>query len=146
MTLHHCTVCDQVHSSEAASCPSRGVLVSGTTCECECCRHGAAAARAAVDEWRTAANSPDGTRSAQFLILRPCDLSAHLHSQVAFALKLIAERDSALAQIAALQNKLRQRNESLAKLNAYIGWNATDACSGDDGCWCDAHAGKRVGS
>ena len=50
--------------------------------------------------------------------------------------RLTAERDK-------LKDKLRQRNEALANLNHYIGWNATDACSGEDTCWCSAHAKDR---
>ena len=42
---------------------------------------------------------------------------------------------------AQLETQLRQRNESIRKLNAHLGWNATNACSGEDGCWCDAHRG-----
>ena len=42
-----------------------------------------------------------------------------------------------------LKNKLAQRDESIRKLNAYIGWNATNACSGEISCWCDAHEGNK---
>jgi len=43
------------------------------------------------------------------------------------------------AQIAYLREKLAERNRAIAALNTFLGWNATNACSGEDGCWCDAH-------
>lgn len=45
-------------------------------------------------------------------------------------------KDAALARAEALADSIRA-------FNHWIGWNITDACAGEAGCWCDAHKHAR---
>lgn len=101
MTLHRCTVCDQVHSSEVSACPDRAVLVSGTTCDCTCCREWARRIAFEIENWRAAANHAATPTE-------PIRTTAELRQRLQqhFELKLIAERDSARARIVRLEQEV----------------------------------------
>lgn len=75
------------------------------------------------------------------------DITNALAPEHAEAAPLITAALDALEQerreVERLRRELGQRNRSIVALNAHLKWCATNACSGEDTCWCDAHEAQR---